>query len=202
MTRGPEPRAITAATALAAAVLLTGLTGCNGDSQAAQIPSTSSTPTSATPTQTPTEPDPQTVAKEAALAAYAGYRRLYDDAAQKADDKVIGMEKYARGPALSQARLAMHSDRIQGVVSRGRYASSPQVTEVLLDQAPKRVVLTDCVDGTAVKLVNRRTGKSIQIVDPQGRPTNVRRHPGLAWVEWVSGGWFVTRAYARPEKAC
>jgi hypothetical protein len=192
-------RPVTTVAAAAATALLTLVTGCTtNSSQAAPVVKTD-TPA---PRPGPTQPDPKTDAAQRALAAYAGYNRLYEDAAQKADERIAGLEKYAHGQALFQARHDMRVNRIDNVVYRGRDTFAPRVTQVSLDQSPKRVVISDCVDGSAVHLVNRRTGKRIQIVDPQGRPTKVRRHPGLAWVDYLSGGWYVTRADVRPDKTC
>lgn len=171
---------------------------------AAPAPSPSHKPgalASPSPTASPTLSTEATAA-EAALAAYLGYQRVYEDAAQTADERVPGLEKFARGNAVSRARLDMRENHIDGTVYRGRDKFSPQVTQVLLGQQPERVVLTDCVDGSAVRLVNQRTGALIQIVDPQGRPTAVRRHPALAWVEYVGGTWYVTQANVRADKSC
>jgi len=157
---------------------------------------------SAAPQASPT-PSAEATAASAALAAYAGYQAAYDRAALTADERLPGMARYARGNALSLAFLDMRRYRIADTVYRGREKTSPRVTQVLLNARPPRVVISDCVDGSGVQLVNRRTGKVVPRVDPQGRPATSFRHPAVAWAEYVAGaGWFITQSSARADLAC
>jgi len=157
---------------------------------------------SAAPQASPT-PSAEATAASAALAAYAGYQAAYDRAALTADERLPGMDRYARGNALSLAFLDMRRYRIADTVYRGREKTSPRVTQVLLNARPPRVVISDCVDGSGVQLVNRRTGKVVPRVDPQGRPATSFRHPAVAWAEYVAGaGWFITQSSARADQAC
>jgi len=96
----------------------------------------------------------------------------------------------------------MRSYRIAGTVYRGRDTYSPRVTQVLLNARPMRVVISDCIDASGVQLINRRTGKVVPRVDPQGRPATVFRHPGIAEAQYINGRWLITEVGVRPDKAC
>ncbi len=202
MTRRPEPPAITAATALAAAVLLTALTGCNGDSQAAQIPSTSSTPTSATPSPTPTVTKAATPEEAAIAQAQQAVRNYYDIYNKVSLDPAASLallKTVAISTGLITTNIIVNDGRAKKQRQTGTTEiASMQVNDVTLTNNPKNqppqiptVQIDVCYDVSGVKLVDA-SGKSVVAPTRKSRAlarmgvTNYAWPNSKAWkVGWV-----------------
>jgi hypothetical protein len=116
-------------------------------------------PTSS-PVALPTTPSPEEQAAAKALAAYNGFREAYVTASAAADVNNKDLATYSVDPVLAQARYDLYQMNQAGLATTGRPTWSPKVTAVDVTAQPNTVKISDCLDITNWKTVNRATGKS------------------------------------------
>lgn len=134
-------------------------TGCS-----TPAPEGNGTPTPI-PTQlrapSPTAEDLVEAARSAALAAYAGMWRAYDQAgrAPAADPNDPRLAEFATGEALANLMTALGRLRDRGLVFEGTYElTSPEVVELSPADAPTSAKIEDCQDSSEWMVVRADGG--------------------------------------------
>ena len=106
-------------------------------SSSSPTPSSSSPSASLPPSASATpSPDATAAAREAALAAYRGFREAQVAAEAKADAHYAELAKYAGDKALAQERANLLQLAEAGIVVTGKPILSPEVTAVSLGSSP------------------------------------------------------------------
>jgi hypothetical protein len=105
----------------------------------------SAIPTSSAP---PSPTSPADLAKQQALAAYAGMWHAMADAALTSDWQSPKLAQYATGDAQGVISRSLYTDHLNGVVTKGEPKVSPQVSSVDPRIDPTTVMISDCGDST------------------------------------------------------
>lgn len=130
------------------------------DSDAAK-PSTPATSASSTPT--PSSADPEAAATDALLADYQLYLDEVTKAYSKASTDGTQIKKYATGSALATVQSEMKVLDKAGQVITGKPVSAPKVTSISLHRKVPKATITDCMDVSGWKLVERDTKKEVEL---------------------------------------
>jgi hypothetical protein len=156
-TRTRRPRHLAAAAVAASCLLLTGACGSSAK------PSVSAD--SAAPAATSASPSPNATdtAKAKLLTAYQGFWNLQVQAYTQGSLDGLPISTYAIGKADANIRASLQYYQSQGLVMRGRPTLSPMVTA--LDLKAKTATITDCIDSTNYRPVNKSTGQPAQLAD-------------------------------------
>ena len=105
---------------------------------------TSSSPSSASPSPI----SPADSARQQATAAYTGMWRQMAKAGETADWQSPELAKYATGDALGVVNRSLYTDHLNGVVSKGAPANTPQVSKMDPADSPTTVMISDCSDSS------------------------------------------------------
>lgn len=105
---------------------------------------TSSSPSSASPSPV----SPADSARQQATAAYTGMWRQMAKAGETADWQSPELAKYATGDALGVVNRSLYTDHLNGVVSKGAPANTPQVSKVDPADNPTTIMISDCSDSS------------------------------------------------------
>lgn len=137
-------RAVFAAFAVAGVVVA----GCSADSSEPRSPVSSPGATTSDPAPTVS---PAEQAEDDAIEAYLGMWRAMATAAETSDvqdhSKDPGeIARYAAGDALTAILRSLHTDYLNGVVTRGTPRNSPEVSSVDPPDVPTTIELRDCGD--------------------------------------------------------
>ncbi|MFI8280743.1 hypothetical protein ACIGBH_38820 [Streptomyces sp. NPDC085929] len=180
-TRG---RRLLAATAIAATVAAV-TTGCSKDDNKAAPPS----PTmSASPSvSSSASEDPLKADKAEVQAAYDRYWSVLTAAYAKADSQGTGLNGIATGSAYAQTEGDLASLRKAGQITVGNPQHSTTSISFKEGQKLKTAVLTDCVDISQWKPVDKKTGKEISL-PPERR---LRYVTTLTAEKWPNGWMFL-----------
>lgn len=174
------------------------LTACSRtpDASSSSPPPPSSTSPSRSSSTSPTpSPDASAAAREAALAAYRGFRRAQVAAEATADARNPELAKYAGDKALAQERANLLQLAEAGIVVTGKPIFSPEVTAVSLGSSPV-VTITDCVDTQGWTPVYKATGKSA------AAPNQPRRILATALARPYGDGWIITELTTDRSRTC
>lgn len=177
-----------AATLVASALAAVGLTACATEPTAVLPPLTAPAATD----------DPAAAqAADAALAAYAGYLAVAEDAEHEADPHHPDLKKYLADPLLTQVRLGIREAKERGAMRTGSLISDPTVTEVNLDSVPVTVVIQDCLDAKNYRMVYADD------TDKVVPGTKVGRYLATATAtRYDDGRWLISSGVAHPDQPC
>ncbi|GAA3386461.1 hypothetical protein [Streptomyces racemochromogenes] len=185
-----------ATTAAAVAALTAGCTsGSKNDKNAATVPTVSPSATAAA--ASPTAPaDPEAADKAEVQAAYTHYWDVLSAAYTKADPDDPNLPKVSTGDALVQNQQELANFRKGGRVIAGRPQHSRTVITFKPDTKLKTAVITDCLDISQWKPVEKSSGKPVDLPN-----TRLLRYINTVTAEKWPNGWVVLED--KPEgKAC
>ncbi|SHN30914.1 hypothetical protein [Streptomyces yunnanensis] len=152
-----SPKNITLALFLAGSAALS-LTACSGSGDH----KTDSEPTPSRHTTSPSaSTDPQAEAKQEVLGTYREFWAAQTKAYAQANVSGTDLKKYATADALSRAEGDILSLQRAGVVTEGQPKSSPQVTALALQKKVPAATITDCLDISGWRQVEKKTGKDV-----------------------------------------
>ncbi|MFF3864025.1 hypothetical protein [Streptomyces sp. NPDC002209] len=191
-TRTTRLRAAAAVTA-AVATLTTGCaTDAKDDKAAAPSPSASASPSaSSTPSADPLEAD-----KTDVRTAYDRYWGVLTEAYAKADSSGTALKDVASGSAYAQNESDLASLRKADQIITGRAQHSNTVVELKDGQKLKTASITDCVDVTQWKPVDKTTGKEVALP-----PQRLLRYLTTLTAEKWPSGWVVIEEKIQ-DQAC
>lgn len=182
---------------LIAAGILT-MTACGeSNDQSDDRPSAdaSATPSqSSTATPSPSKPDDPDEA--AALKRYRESWEAQIKAFAQADSKGTDLKKNTSLHALAVIESDLMSMKEMGQVTKGRPVIKPKVTSMKKKDGIPVATITDCVDVSGWKLIDKKTQKEIAL--PSERLT---RFESTSKVEdWGEHGWMVTKVTEEAEE--
>ncbi|MFD9356440.1 hypothetical protein [Streptomyces sp. NPDC060031] len=175
--------------ALAAAAIVAALTaGCTTDSDdgKASPEATASVPVSTSASSRAAPTDPKEASKAEAKAAFDRYWSTLTALYARPDAPAADLNKVATGDALVQAEQELTSLRSAGQVVNGQVQHSS--TAVVLKEGTKleTAVITDCVDVSQWKPIDKATGKEVQL-----SKTRLLRYVSTVTAEKWPTGWIV-----------
>lgn len=150
------------------------------------------------PTASPTSTlTPEQEAAEQALAAYNGFHEAYVSAAAIPEFMYPDLALFAADPLLAEARYALYTMGLRGVVYTGRPVHDPRVTAVNLEATPPTVDIEDCLDSTGWHVVRQSDGSDASA------PGQAERYLVTSQVVAdASGRWFVRQSTPQRDQAC
>ncbi|MEV6683920.1 hypothetical protein AB0N28_00965 [Streptomyces sp. NPDC051130] len=175
------------------AVLTAGCTIDANDSKPA-LPSRSAAPStslSSSPSVSPADADTAEV-----QAAYDRYWRVLTEAYAKADSSGTALKEVASGSAYAQTEAGLTGLRTSGQVVTGEAKHSRTSVSFKNDQQLKTAVITDCVDVSQWKPVEKQTGKEAALP-----PSRLVRYLSTSTAEKWPNGWVVIEEKAEGQ-AC
>ncbi|MFD3556881.1 hypothetical protein ACFWWA_32965 [Streptomyces goshikiensis] len=182
--------ATTTATALTAAAVLT---GCSKNTKAADP-----TPTPPGPSASPSpSADPQASEKAKALAAYDGFWVETVKAYESGTDKGTKLVNYAANSALDDALTDITNMQKAGITKQGSPGHRPEATALNLSSQRPTATITDCLDLSTWRTIDRATGK-VQPY-PSEQPL---RYIAVAEVELWAGQWLVVKMTPNGDRTC
>lgn len=178
----------TAAPALAALALALTLTGCGSSDDDGAKAQASTPPTTTTVAPAPATPsaDPETIEKQAVLAAYGSMWAEQMKAYAKADAKGTDLQKYTSLDALGQFRIDLARMKKAGTIGTGELGHTAEVTMLNTTGKVPKATIQDCLDLTGWKAVRVKTGEPIPL--PSNQP---RRYIATATAEKWPNGWMI-----------
>lgn len=181
-TRTTRLRAAAAVTA-AVATLTTGCaTNAKDDKAAAPSPSASASPSaSSTPSADPLEAD-----KADVRTAYDRYWGVLTEAYAKADSSGTALKDVASGSAYAQTEGGLANLRKAGQVITGKAQHSGTSVDFKDGQKLKTATITDCVDVSQWKQVDKKTGQEVALP-----PQRLLRYITTLTAEKWPSGWVV-----------
>lgn len=190
ITRIPAGRRaflIESAVAALAAVLVA---GCSASPQGGGEATSASPTIVATATTGSSTASPAENAEDAAIDAYLGMWAAMAEAAKTSDVKdhsrdPAAIARYATGDALTAILRSLHTDYLNGVVTKGRPRNNPEVASMKPSRAPTTVLIEDCGDSS--QWLKYKDGRLVDD-EPGGRRSitaEVKRQD--------DGSWRVTR---------
>ncbi|KPH98730.1 hypothetical protein OV450_5601 [Actinobacteria bacterium OV450] len=186
-------RLLAAATVAAALTPLTG--GCTSDAKddKAAAPSHSATVPMASPTPSanPLEAD-----KAEVRTAYDRYWGVLTEAYAKADSSGTALKDVASGSAYAQNESDLANLRKANQIITGKAQHSNTVVELKDGQKLKTAAITDCVDVTQWKPVDKTTGKEVALP-----PQRLLRYLTTLTAEQWPSGWVVIEEKIQ-DQAC
>ncbi|UUU37549.1 hypothetical protein [Streptomyces sp. NBC_00162] len=188
-TRTARRRRLLAAVALAATTAALA-TGCSKEPKASPAPSSSS----ASPSPTA---DPQAAEKAAVLAAYNGFWSESVKAYAAGSDKDTQLVKFAANKALDEALTDITNLDKAGLAMQGAPGHRAETTSLTMTGERPRATVTDCLDLSTWRTVNRSTGKEEPY--PSGQPLH---YLAVAEVEQWSGQWMVVTMTPNGDRTC
>ncbi|MFB6808868.1 hypothetical protein [Streptomyces sp. NPDC056387] len=176
-------RLLAAVTVAAALTTLTG--GCTSDAKddKAAAPSHSATAPTASPTPSanPLEAD-----KAEVRTAYDRYWGVLTEAYAKADSSGTALKDVASGSAYAQTESGLSNLRKAGHVITGKTQHSNTSVDFKDGQKLKTAVITDCVDVSQWKPVDKNTGQEVALP-----PQRLLRYITTLTAEKWPSGWVV-----------
>ncbi|WP_330334780.1 hypothetical protein OHS33_36890 [Streptomyces sp. NBC_00536] len=170
--------------ATVAAIVLTG--GCTTEAKDSKNATTTPSP-SASPSASPTpSADPLATDKADVQTAYDRYWGVLTAAYAKADSSGTDLKIVASGSAYAQTESGLANLRKAGQVITGKTQHSGTAVDFKDGQKLKTAVITDCVDVSQWKPVDKKTGQ--EVVLPSQRL--LRYITTLTAEKWPSG-WVV-----------
>ncbi|MEV8037856.1 hypothetical protein [Streptomyces sp. NPDC086182] len=148
--------------AFCAVVALSACSSSSGDDNAKSTPSTTSA-AAETQTSTPKSKSPDETAGDELLAAYNGYLDEIIKSYSQADVGGTHVKRFATGAALVTVQSQTKAMAEAGQVTTGRPASTPKVTMIDLKRQVPRATITDCMDVSQWKVVDRTTKKEVEL---------------------------------------
>ncbi|MEU6072300.1 hypothetical protein [Micromonospora sp. NPDC047074] len=160
-------------------------------------PGTNTRATTADSAPSPTHrPADEQAAKQAALAAYAGYLAASRTASGRSDPHHPALSRYLADPLLTRVRVSIREAKEHGAVRTGRLVSDPTVTSVSLDSSPPAVEIQDCLDATGYRLVYARDRRVVP-------GTGGTRHLATATAtRYPDGRWLISAGAAHEDLPC
>ncbi|MEU3315791.1 hypothetical protein ABZ743_24385 [Streptomyces sp. NPDC006662] len=185
-----------AAAAATVAALTAGCTsGSKNDKNAATGPSVS--PSSTTATASPSAPaDPEAADKAEVQAAYTHYWDVLTAAYAKSDPDDPNLTKVSTGNALVQTQQDLANLRMRGHVFSGQPQRSNSGITFKADTKLKTAVITDCLDVSHWKPVEKDGGKELPLPS-----TRLVRYVNTVTAEKWPNGWMVLED-KQEGKAC
>ncbi|MGW6859190.1 hypothetical protein [Streptomyces xanthophaeus] len=173
-----------AALTTAVATLLVGCTShAKDDKSASPSPSTSTTPLSAAPSPSA---DPLAADKAEVHTAFGRYWDVLTEAYAKSDSTGTALKDVASGGAYAETESGLASLRKAGQVMVGKTQHSNTAVEFKDGPKLKTAVITDCVDVSQWKVVDKKTGKEVALP-----PERLVRYVSTLTVEKWPTGWVV-----------
>ncbi|MEV6400906.1 hypothetical protein AB0M39_40045 [Streptomyces sp. NPDC051907] len=123
------------------------------------------------------------------LAAYSSYWHEKSTAYARASIKGSRLKAYAVGEALAAAERELAALSQQGYVATGRPQTAPRVGTVKSSGTVPSATISDCVDVSAWKLVDRESQRPIAL--PKERLT---RYASTVTAERWEGRWVILKA--------
>ncbi|MFG3703208.1 hypothetical protein ACGF7U_00500 [Micromonospora sp. NPDC047670] len=152
-------------------------------------------PAAGTPTPTHSAAD-ERAARQAALAAYAGYLAASRTASGRSDPHHPDLARFLADPLLTRVRLSIHEAKEHGAMRTGTLVSDPTVTSVSLDSSPPTVEIQDCLDATGYRLVYARSKRVVP-------GTGGTRHLATATAtRYPDGRWLISAGAAHEDLPC
>ncbi|MGK5677129.1 hypothetical protein ACSNOB_30415 [Micromonospora sp. URMC 106] len=152
-------------------------------------------PAAGTPTPTHSAAD-ERAARQAALAAYAGYLAASRAASGRSDPHHPDLARFLADPLLTRVRLSIHEAKEHGAMRTGTLVSDPTVTSVSLDSSPPTVEIQDCLDATGYRLVYARNKRVVP-------GTGGTRHLATATAtRYPDGRWLISAGAAHEDLPC
>ncbi|MGW0751973.1 hypothetical protein [Streptomyces sp. NPDC002587] len=188
-TRTTRCRRFLAAAAIAAATAAL-TTACTKDTKAVPPPPSPTTSTSTTA-------DPQAAEKAKVLAAYNDFWTESVKAYAAGSDKDTQLVKFAANKALDEALTDITNLEKAGLTMQGAPGHRAETTSLQMSGERPRASVTDCLDLSTWRTVNRSTGK----VEPYPSEQPLR-YLAVAEVEQWSGQWMVVTMTPNGERTC
>lgn len=181
-------RLLTTAVLAAAVTIVTA--GCTKEPKAS--------PPAISPTASPSPAtDPQAAEKTAVLAAYNSFWSESVKAYAAGSDKDTQLVKYAAKKALDEALTDITNLEKNGLVMQGAPKHRAQTTALTMTGERPRATVTDCLDISTWRTVERSTGK--EQPNPSEQPL---RYEAVAEVEQWSGQWMVVTMTPNGDRTC
>lgn len=135
-------------------------------------------------------------AKQAALAAYAGYLAASRKASEAADPHLPELREHLGDPLLTTVRLTIRNLRDAGAVRTGAVVSDPTVTDVNLTAVPATVSIQDCIDTTGYRMIYKKDKKTVP-------GSGGGRYVATATAaRYPDGRWLINQGAAHPDQPC
>ncbi|MFJ8165590.1 hypothetical protein ACIRBY_32400 [Streptomyces sp. NPDC096136] len=187
--------AAAAATATIAALTAGCTSGSKNDKNAAASPTVS--PSATTAAASPSAPaDPEAADKAEVQAAYTHYWDVLTAAYAKSDPDDPNLAKVSSGDALVQNQQELATFRKGGRIIAGRPQHSSTAVTFKADTKLKTAVITDCLDISQWKPVEKSSGKSVDLPN-----TRLLRYVNTVTAEKWPNGWMVLED-KQEGKAC
>ncbi|MFF4647291.1 hypothetical protein [Streptomyces sp. NPDC001389] len=189
-------RLLTTAAAVATVAALTAgcTSGSKNDKNAATSPSVS--PSATMPAASPVPADPEAADKAEVQAAYTRYWDVLTAAYAKSDPDDPNLAKVATGNALVQTQQDLANFRKRGRVFSGQPQHSNSGITFKAETKLKTAVITDCLDVSQWKPVEKDSGKEVQLPS-----TRLLRYVNTVTAEKWPNGWMVLED-KQEGKAC
>ncbi|MYT68339.1 MULTISPECIES: hypothetical protein [unclassified Streptomyces] len=150
------------ATALAA-LALTSCSGGDSKGPEATLDPAEPSKTATSTAPSPTETDPDAALKKVVLDTYA---RMWEEQAKaysKASIEGTQLRRYAAGAALADTEVTMDTFQKEGLVTKGAPTHDVTVTGLKPNKKVPWASLTDCMDTTGWKYLDKKTGKPAEM---------------------------------------
>ncbi|MFJ6722523.1 hypothetical protein [Streptomyces sp. NPDC091259] len=184
--------AATAVTATVAALTAGCIKDGNDNKAAPPSPSPVTSPSlSSSPSVSPADAD-----KAEVQTAYDRYWRVLTEAYAKADASGTALKEVASGSAYAQTESGLAGLRNSGQVVTGEAKHSGTSVSFKDGQQLKTAIITDCVDITQWKPVDKKTGKEVPL-----SPKRLLRYTTTLTAEKWPNGWVVIEEKI-PGQAC
>ncbi|MFF2779475.1 hypothetical protein ACFVU3_31835 [Streptomyces sp. NPDC058052] len=186
----------------ALALLLAGLaavSGCSSTEPTSPKPATPASPTSSAPASATPSPDsPEEAAKKQAVAAYRAYWAEMTKAFAVPAFEGTDLKRYAVADALANAQETIANLNNNKRTMAGKpVLSNTTVTGGQLEKKTPSVSVSACLDVSAWKIVDKKTGK------PAPVPTNAaRKYVITSSLERWDGSWKVLKDELHPDQPC
>ncbi|MFJ9855323.1 hypothetical protein [Streptomyces sp. NPDC101150] len=132
--------------------------------------------------------DPQAAAKKAVLGAYDHFWDEQAKAYSQGTEKGTDLEKYASTEALARAMGDLASLHGSGNVTSGKPTHAAKVTALGLEKKLPDATITDCMDVSKWRTVNKKTGKALAA--PKGKLT---RYVSIVSAQKWGKQWMITK---------
>lgn len=153
----------------------------------------------AAPLTSPTISAAEGVARDAAMAAFNGYTATLNRASKTADTQDPDFRTYLGDPLRGDIVYSMSQLNKAGLVQVGDVKYEPAISQVLLDQPVKTVIISSCVDSSDVKIVIKATKNPVPQVSPNAsRRTKIEAEA----VRYDDGRWLVRKSTKIPGATC
>ncbi|MEV7381915.1 hypothetical protein [Streptomyces lydicus] len=162
------------------------VTSCSGGSGGTEA-KPSATKASEKPSPTASA-DPQAAAKKELLGAYDHFWGEQVKAYSKGTEKGTDLEKYASTEALARALGDLASLHGSGNVTSGKPTHDAKVTALGLTKKLPDATITDCMDVSKWRTVNKKTGKAL--ATPKGKLT---RYVSIVSAQKWGKQWMITK---------